>query len=62
MASETDILETYLVIASAKEQKNASKNAPKKAKMSQHDRGEKENEKVGMTRGGHYQKCLLKGI
>jgi hypothetical protein len=58
MASKPDILKACLVIPRAKEQKNA----PKKAKMSKHDRGEKENEKVGMTRGGYYQKCLLKGI
>jgi hypothetical protein len=31
MASETVILKACLIIARAKEQKNASKNAPKKA-------------------------------
>ncbi|KAJ7310673.1 hypothetical protein DFH08DRAFT_1046436 [Mycena albidolilacea] len=48
MASKTDILKARLVVARAKEQKNASK----KAKKSKPDTDEKENEKVGMTRGG----------
>ncbi|KAJ6584411.1 hypothetical protein B0H19DRAFT_1058837 [Mycena capillaripes] len=45
-----------------KEQKDASKNAPKKAKVSKHGEGEKENQKVDMAHGGQYQKCLFKGI
>jgi hypothetical protein len=48
MASKTDILKARLVVARAKEQKNTSK----KAKKSKPDTDEKENEKVGMTRGG----------
>ena len=51
MASKTDILKVRLVVARAKEQKNALKNASKKATKAKHDRDAKENEKVGTTRG-----------